>query len=120
MNSIRQIIFYKTYFLEFYNKVNIKVQEKIDFALEILATQHIVPQSHVKYIENSDGIYEIRVSVRSDEYRILFFFEDSSLIEGGNVVILGNGFIKKDKKDYRKAVSIAEKIKKEYLEENGL
>jgi hypothetical protein len=74
----------------------------------------------VKYIENSEGIYEIRVSVRSDEYRILFFFESSSLIEGGNVVILGNGFIKKDKKDYRKAVSIAEKIKKEYLEENGL
>ena len=74
----------------------------------------------MKFIENSDGIYEIRVSVRSDEYRILFFFESSSLIEGGNVVILGNGFIKKDKKDYRKAVSIAEKIKKEYLEEHGL
>ena len=74
----------------------------------------------MKYIENSNGIYEIRVSVRNDEYRILFFFESSSLIEGGNVVILGNGFIKKDKKDYSKAVSIAEKIKKEYLEENGL
>ena len=112
MDNIRQIVFHKTYFLEFYNSVNNKVQEKIDFVLEILATQHRVPTNHVKFIENSDGIYELRVSVRTDEYRILFFFEEGSLIEGGKIVILGNGFIKKDKKDYKKAISKAEFIKK--------
>ncbi len=117
MDNIRQIVFHKTYFWEFYNSVNSKVQEKIDFVLEILATQHRVPTNHVKFIENSDGIYEIRVSVRTDEYRILFFFEEGSLIEGGKIVIIGNGFIKKDKKDYKKAVNKAEYIKKEYFDE---
>ena len=52
-----------------------------------------------------------------NKYRILFFFEEGSLIEGGKIVILGNGFIKKDKKDYKKAVSKAEFIKKEYFDE---
>lgn len=85
-----------------------------------MATQHFVPIQYVKFIENSDGIYEIRVSVGSNEYRVLFFFETSSLIEGGKVVILGNGFIKKDKKDYKKAVAIAEQIKQKYLAEKGL
>jgi hypothetical protein len=37
------------------------------------------------------------------------------LIEGGRIVILGNGFTKKDNKDYKKAVEIAEKIKINYL-----
>ena len=120
MDSIREIVFYKMFFIEFYNSVNSKVQEKIDFVLEILATQNRVPSDYVKHIENSDGIYEIRVSVRTDEYRILFFFESSSLIEGGKVVILGNRFIKKDKKDYRKAVQKAEEIKDLYFKEKGI
>jgi hypothetical protein len=118
MEPIREIHFYKTYFLEFYNGLNNKVQEKIDFVLDVLATQYVVPTTYVKYIENSDGIYEIRVSVRNDEYRILFFFESKSLVEGGKVVIVGNGFIKKDKKDYKKAVLIAEAIKTDYFKEN--
>ena len=120
MDKVREIIFYKNYFLEFYCTVDTKVQEKIDFVLDVLQTQKFVPQAYVKFIENSNSIYEIRISVRNNEYRILFFFEDSSLIEGGKVVILGNGFLKKDKKDYIKAVKKAELIKKEYFEDNKI
>ena len=120
MDSVRKIVFFESYFLDFYSSVDNKVQEKIDFVLEVLVTQKFVPHTYVKFIEDSDGIYEIRVSVRNNEYRILFFFESSSLIEGGNVIILGNGFIKKDKKDYRKAIKKAEKIRIEYLEKNKI
>lgn len=118
MAEKRQIILYKTYFIDFYSSLNNKIQEKIDFILEILATQSFVPQTYVKFIENSDGLYEIRVSVKNNEYRILFFFESSSLIEGGKIVILGNGFLKKDKKDYKNAINKAHQIKKEYFDEN--
>ena len=120
MDNIRTIVFYEQYFLDFYKSVNLKVQEKIKFVLRILEKQSIVPVKYVKHIENSDGIYELRVSVGNDEYRILFFFESLSLVEGGKVVIVGNGFIKKDKKDYRKAVEIAEEIKKNYFKEKNL
>ena len=72
MENIRTIIFLKSYFLDFYNSVGQKVQEKIEYVLDILATQPVVPLKFVKYIENSDGIYEIRISSGSNEYRVLF------------------------------------------------
>ena len=120
MENIRTIIFYKSYFLDFYNAVGQKVQDKIEYILDILATQQIVPMKFIKYIENSDGIYELRVSAGSNEYRILCFFESGSLIEGGKVVVLGNSFLKKDKKDYKKALEKAQKIRTEYFEENKI
>ncbi|MFN0204342.1 MAG: type II toxin-antitoxin system RelE/ParE family toxin [Bacteroidia bacterium] len=93
-----------------------KVQEKIDFILFILETQIFIPQKYVKHITGSEGIYEVRVSVGSNEHRILFFFEEGDLISGGKIIILGNAFVKKDNKDYKKAVVLAEKIKEEYFE----
>jgi hypothetical protein len=112
--NLREVRF-TSFFLEFYEQQNAKIQEKFDFLIEILQTQPNIPQKYVKHITNSDGIYELRISSQQNEYRILFFFEEGSLIEGGRIVILGNGFAKKDNKDYKKAVEIAEKIKIDYL-----
>lgn len=120
MANLRQVKFFKQYFLDFYTSLNTRVQEKIDYLLDVLATQPFVPSKYVKYIENSDGIYELRISISTNEYRILFFFESGSLIDGGKVVILGNGFIKKDRKDYKKAVEKAEAIKRDYFKENKI
>ncbi len=103
------------YFMEFYEAQKAKIQEKFDFLIEILQTQPTIPQKYVKHLTNSEGIYELRVSSLQKEYRVLFFFEAGSLIEGGRIVILGNSFIKKDNKDYKKAVELAEKIKSDYL-----
>jgi hypothetical protein len=108
-------VYFTSFFMAFYEEQSQKVQEKFDFLIEILQTQPNIPQKYVKHISNSDGIYELRVSSQQNEYRVLFFFEEGSLIEGGKIVILGNGFIKKDNKDYKKAVEIAEEIKNEYL-----
>lgn len=104
MEKLREIKFYQSYFLEYYKAQSEKVQEKIDFILQVLETQHFVSDKYVKHITNSNGIYEIRISVGSNEYRILFFFESGDLISGGKIIVLGNGFMKKDTKDYKKAV----------------
>jgi hypothetical protein len=112
--KIREVIF-TSYFIAFYAKQSLKIQEKFDFLIEVLQSQPNIPQKYVKHITNSDGIYELRVSTQQNEYRVLFFFEEGSLIEGGKIVILGNGFVKKDNKDYNKAVELAEEIKHEYL-----
>ena len=48
---------------------------------------------------------------------ILFFFASGSLVEGGKIVVVGNGFLKKDNRDYRRAVELAERIKLEYFAE---
>ncbi len=117
MEKIREITTYKSYFSDYYTIQNAKLQAKIDFVLYILETQHFVPDTYVKHITGSNGIYEIRVSTGSNEYRVLFFFENGDLISGGKVVILGNGFLKKANRDYKKAVQLAEAIKEVYFEE---
>ncbi len=114
---MRELIFYKTYFRVFYDELDERARNKIDHTLLILETQPVVPQKFVKHIIGSAGIYEARTSVGSNEYRVLFFFESGSLIEGGKIVVVGNGFLKKSDRDYRRAIEVAEEIKSEYFAE---
>lgn len=114
---MRKLVFYKTYFQDFYDGLDERAKIKVDHVLFVLENQPIVPQKFVKHISGSSGIFEARASVGSHEYRILFFFESGSLVEGGKIVVVGNGFLKKDNRDYRRAVELAERIKFEYFDE---
>lgn len=62
-------------------------------------------------MENSDGIFEIRVEVGSDIYRVFSFFDK------GQLIILVNGFQKKTQKTPKKEIELAEKLKKQYFDE---
>lgn len=62
-----------------------------------------------KFIENSDGIYEIRVEVESNIYRIF------CCLDGGAIVVLFHGFQKKTQKTPEKEIRRSEAIKKEYF-----
>lgn len=115
MEALRQIELYEDHFLDFYEGLDEKARDKIKFLLEILRTQLVVPLNYVKHITNSDGIYEIRAPSRGNEYRILFFFKDGDLINGGNEIVVLNGFMKKSKNDYRSAVKKAELLKIKYF-----
>lgn len=59
----------------------------------------------------TDGIYEIRVEVGSNIYRIFSCFDK------GNIVVLFNGFQKKTLKTPKQEIELAEKLKKEYFEQ---
>ena len=54
------------------------------------------------------GLYEVRVEVGSNIFRIFAFFDK------GNVVILGNGFQKKSQKTPKQEIKMALKIMEEY------
>jgi hypothetical protein len=52
----------------------------------------------------------MRVSVGTNEYRtILFAIDKANFIEATHILLL-NGFLKKDTKDYRKQIEIANAI----------
>lgn len=68
------------------------MQKKLNWTLQLLATIDRVPKKYFEHITNSTGIYEIRVEVGSDIYRVFSFFDKGSLI------ILINGFQKKTPK----------------------
>ena len=69
-------------------------------------TIYNVPTKFIKHLENTD-LYEMRVSVGTNEYRtVLFAIDHDNLIEAKSVILL-NAFLKKDNRDYRKQVEIA-------------
>jgi phage-related protein len=71
-----------------------------------------VPEKYFRHIAGVKGLYEIRVEVGTNIYRIFSFFDK------GNVVILGNTFQKKTQKTPRNEIERAIKIMEEYQHES--
>jgi phage-related protein len=86
----------------------VKVKKKIAWTFRIVETLQIVPELYLKHIEETDGLYEIRVQQGSDIFRIFCFFDN------GQLVVLINGFQKKTEKTPKNEIEKALKIKKEY------
>ena len=70
-----------------------------------------IPETYLKQIENTIGLYEIRVQLGSDICRIFCVFYK------GQLVVLANGFQKKSQKTPKKEIEMALKIKAEYESE---
>lgn len=104
----RKIIFYKDYFNDFFIKQRDKVKAKIIWTLDLVEQLDRIPETYFKHLENTDGLYEIRVQTGSDIFRIFCFFDE------GKLVILANGFQKKTQKTPKQEIEKALKIKKEY------
>lgn len=106
--KIRTIIFYKNYFGDFFVKQNEKVRDKIIWTFDLIEIIDKVPETYLKHLAGTDQLYEIRVQLGSDIFRIFCFFDE------GNLVVLANGFKKKTQKTPKKEIDKAIKIKKEY------
>ena len=110
---IRDTFVYKNYFWDFYNSQSLKVQDKVDFVIGLVRTLRIVPEKFLKHLEGTDGLYEMRIKVGSNIFRVFCFFDE------GNLVILLGGFQKKSEKTPSKEIAKAEKQKMEYYYEKS-
>ena len=108
---IRDIIYYEDYYIDFFNAQKDDVKKKFNYTLQLISTQDRIPEKFFKHITNSDGIFEVRVEVGSDIFRVFSFFDK------GHLVVLVNGFQKKTQKTPKAEIKLAEKLKKEYLED---
>jgi phage-related protein len=108
VNNDRQVIAYKNYFLDFYEDQTDKVQAKIEWTLNLIKVTPKVPEKFFKHMQGTKGLYEIRIEVGSNIYRIFSFFDK------GNLVVLGNGFQKKSQKTPKQQIEKALKIMEEY------
>ncbi len=109
--KVRTIIFYKTYFEEFFVNQRQKVKDKIIWTFDLIEELHRVPETYLKHIENTDYLYVIRVQQGTDIFRIFCFFDK------GQLVVLANGFQKKSQKTPKIEIEKAIKIKEEYFNE---
>lgn len=107
----RTIKIYKDYFNEFYVAQTDAVRRKINYCLNVVRSVDRVPKTILRSMENTNGLYEIRVEVGSNIFRIFCCFDEGSL------VILFNGFQKKTQKTPPLQLERAKKIMKEYFKE---
>ena len=107
----RTIIFYKDYFPEFFIKQRDKVKDKIIWTFDLIEELQKIPETYLKHIVNTDGLYEIRVQLGRNVFRIFCFFDQ------GQLVVLAHGFQKKTQKTPKKEIEKALKIKEEYENE---
>jgi phage-related protein len=109
----RRVIFYKGYFEEFFLRQRSKVRDKMIWTFTLIEELEKIPETYLKHIEGSRGLYEIRVQLGNDIFRIFCFFDE------GQIIVLANGFLKKMQKTPRREILKAEKIKREYEDEKA-
>jgi phage-related protein len=109
--KVREVIAYKHYFEEFLTKKPVKVQDKIFKIIEAIETLERIPENYLKSISGTKGLYEARISLASNIWRVFCFFDQ------GRLVILLNGFTKKTQKTPKKEIQKAVRLMNEYFNE---
>jgi phage-related protein len=82
---------------------------KIVWVLKLIRELEQVPPKYFKKLVNTEDIWEVRVDVGKNTFRLLGFFY------GRELIILTNSFQKKSQKTPLNEIRLAEKRKKEYL-----
>jgi len=109
--KVRKVLFYKSYFEEFFLKQKVKVKEKILWTLELIEELDHIPEIYLKHLSGLKGLYEIRVQQGSDIFRIFCFFD------GNNIIVVTTGFQKKSQKTPEREIMRAINIMEEYFNE---
>ena len=109
--KIREVIAYQDYFEDFLVKQPEKVQNKIYKVIEAIETLERVPKNYLKAITGTKGLYEARISLASNIWRVFCFFDE------GKLVILLNGFTKKTQKTPKKEINKALRLMADYYNE---
>jgi phage-related protein len=110
-NFIRDIFYYRNYYPDFFKTLKPEVKKKFNWTLQLIATIERIPEKYFKHITGSTGLYEVRVEVGADIYRVFSFFDE------GRLIVLVNGFQKKTQKTPKGEIELAEKLKKQYFDE---
>lgn len=111
--KVREVVAFKNYFEDFLLKQPEKVQNKIFKIIEAIETLERVPSNYLKHLAGTDGLYEARIQLGSNIWRVFCFFE------GDKLVILMNGFQKKTQKTPKIEIEKALKIMNEYYKQKS-
>ena len=105
---VRQVVEFENHFSSFLKKQPVKVQNKIFKIIEAIETLERVPKNYLKALTETDGLYEARIQLESDIWRVFCFFDK------GKLVILLNGFTKKTQKTPKREIEKALGLMQKY------
>ncbi|MFA9188871.1 type II toxin-antitoxin system RelE/ParE family toxin [Flavobacterium sp. FBOR7N2.3] len=111
--KVRKVIAYKNYFEEFLLEQPRKVQDKIFKIIEAIETLERIPSNYLKSMEGTNGLYEARIQLASNIWRVFCFFDN------GKLVILLNGFQKKTQKTPKNEIEKALRLMNQYYQEKS-
>jgi phage-related protein len=111
---VRTIIFYRfpngaSPVEEFLDSLTGKQAQKVLWVLRLIEEMDVVPRQYFKKLVDSEGIWEVRAQCGNLAFRLLGFFD------GGELLILTNGFAKKTQKTPPQEMALALRRKEEYL-----
>ncbi len=111
----KAIIFYRTAdgkcpVQEFLDSLSGKVAQKIAWVLSLVEDLDVVPSTYFKKLVSTQEIWECRIQLGSNAYRIFCFFD------GHSVVVLTHGLIKKTQKTPQREIERAEAYRRDYLQ----
>jgi phage-related protein len=108
---MREIVFYRTEsgvssVADFLDSLSGKQAQKVLWVLRLIQELDTVPSQYLKKLVNTDDIWEVRVQVGNNIFRLLGFFVEN------NLLILTNGFAKKTPSQ---EINLAQQRKQDYL-----
>jgi phage-related protein len=105
--KIPEVVEFENHFSQFLKKQPVKVQNKIFKIIEAIETLKRVPSNYLKMLSGTNGLYETRIQLGSEIWRVFCFFDE------GKLVILLNAFKKKTqrtpKREIDKAIGLMQK-----------
>lgn len=110
----RNIVFYRTFngkspVEDFLDSLPGKTAQKILWVLGLVEELEFVPARYFAKLPGTDEIWECRIHLAANAYRILCFLSDAS------TVVLTNGFIKKERKTPKGEIEKAESSRKDFI-----
>ncbi len=111
---MREISFYRTAaehcpVEEFLDSLTAKQGAKVTWTLRLIEELEFIPQQYFKKLTGTDDIWEIRVNVGRNTFRLLSFFDSPKL------VVLSHAFAKKTRRIPRSDIQLAENRKQDYF-----
>ena len=112
---MREILFYRTSagicpVEEYLDSLSGKQAQKIAWVLQLIEEFDAIPVQYFKKLVNTDEIWEVRIQVGGNIFRLLGF------LDGGHLIVLNHAFQKKTQKTPKKEIMLAERRKRDYLD----
>jgi phage-related protein len=109
LKPVREILFFGNQVVDFYNAQDPKVQLKIEYVLDMVRFERVLPIKFFKKLDGTNDLYEIRIITSNKSIRIMCFQDQ------GTFVVLTNAFVEKTKKTPISEIKRAERTKQSYI-----
>jgi phage-related protein len=95
---------------QFIASLSQKQMNKVRWVLRLIEREDVVPAQYFKKLNDTGGLWEVRVQQGGNSFRLLGFFD------GPDLVVLVSGFAKKTEQTPTHAIRLAQQRRRDYLD----